>query len=79
MAKQQVNISISREHRKQFPQVVSALKKAGVEVDQQLKTIGVVSGTVNDENLADLQNIEGVANVEQARSFQIAPPESDVQ
>jgi hypothetical protein len=74
-----VNVSVSDDHLHRFTEVVRELEKAGLNVDQQLGAVGIVSGTVESAKLADLQKVEGVAAVEQSRNIQLDPPSSDVQ
>jgi hypothetical protein len=44
-----------------------------------MEAIGVVAGSVEQGALPKLRQVDGVAQVEQGRSYQIAPPHSDVQ
>ncbi len=74
-----VKIAVADDHLDQFPEVVEALRKAGMTVQQELGAAGVVTGSVEPEDLERVEQVEGVAFVEPAASFQIAPPESDLQ
>ncbi len=79
MAKVNVSISIKDDHLPQFAEAVEHLKRAGLQVDQALPSVGVVTGSVEQSKIATLQQLPSVANVEQSRSFQLPPPDSDVQ
>ena len=79
MAKLNVTVSIQDEHLSQFPEVVDGMKKNGFEVDQELKSLGVVTGKIDSEKVHALKGLKAVGNVEESRSFQIAPPESEIQ
>ena len=79
MSKAPITISVDDDHLSRLPAVVAALRAKGVTVDQVLETAGVIVGSVDTADLAGLTDIEGVAFVEPERTFQIAPPESEVQ
>ncbi len=79
MSKTPVNISVSDDHLDRFPEVVSELRKAGLQVEQELAAVGIVSGTVEEDQLADVEKVAGVAAVEPEVSYQLPPPESDIQ
>ena len=79
MAAGDVNVSIADDHVDRFPDVVQGMKEAGLRVSQQMEAVGVVSGSIDPAKLSDLKQVEGVAAVERSRSFQLPPPESDVQ
>jgi hypothetical protein len=79
MAKIKLSVVIRDSHLPKFSEVVKNLKKAGMTVENQLKTTGIVTGSVDEKNLKDLKSVSGVAEVEKEHTYQIAPPESDVQ
>ena len=79
MAAEEVNVSVADDHLARFPDVVRRMEKAGLKVQQQLEAAGVVSGSIDSAKLPDLEQVEGVTAVESSRSFQLPPPESDLQ
>jgi hypothetical protein len=79
MAIAHVNVSVADDYLDRFAMVVQRCQKAGLKVEQQLAQIGVMSGAIDSEKLADLERVEGVAAVEQSRTYQIAPPDSKIQ
>jgi hypothetical protein len=58
---------------------VESLREAGLTVTEVHREIGVVSGTVTPANRELLDGVPGVSAVESDQSFEIAPPDSDVQ
>jgi hypothetical protein len=78
-AVEHVNISVADDWLERFPDVVDALKQAGLTVDQELEVVGIVSGVVDPARLADLARVPGVLAVEPARTIQLPPPESEIQ
>jgi hypothetical protein len=79
MAFENVSVSIADGYLDQFAAVVRRCKKAGLRVEQQLKEIGIVTGSIDSARLDDLSRVEGVAGVERSRVYQIAPPDSEIQ
>jgi hypothetical protein len=59
--------------------VAEQLRAAGVNVAQVLGEIGIVTGTVDADRRASLSDIAGVVAVENERSFQISPPDAEIQ
>ncbi len=79
MANEKVNVSVADNYLDRFSEVVQRCKKAGLQVEQQLEQVGVVTGSIDSTKRDDLERVEGVAAVESERTFQIAPPDSDIQ
>jgi hypothetical protein len=74
-----VSVSVADGSMDRFSEVVRRLKDAGLDVEQELGEIGVVTGSIDPEKTEALREIEGVSHVERFREFQIAPPDSDIQ
>lgn len=77
--KVKLSISVDDEHLDKMPEVVKRIKKAGLKVESQLEALGIITGSVDADKQDSIRSIKGVANVEEDRSIQIAPPDSDVQ
>jgi hypothetical protein len=70
-------VSLSDEH--EADAVTSDLRDAGLEIERAMPEIGTITGKAAPEKIAGIGAVKGVAAVEQAGTFEIAPPESDVQ
>jgi hypothetical protein len=79
VASTNVNVSVSDDHLDHFEQVVRELEETGLNVEQQLEAVGIVSGSIDSAKLEDLRKVNGVAAVEPSRNIQLEPPSSDVQ
>ena len=79
MTKVNVSISVDDEHLSEFSKVMKKVEKAGMEIDQELEDVGVATGSIDEEKVGKLRDVEGVSHVEEERQIQIPPPESDVQ
>jgi len=79
MGKVNLSVSVKEEHRPRFAELVKQLKKTGLNVEQELHSVGVVTGSIDSAKVEDLKKLAGVSHVEESGNFQIAPPESSVQ
>ena len=79
MTTEHVNISIDDAYLDRFAEVLERLERTGLKVDQQLGTIGVVTGSIEPAKRVDLLQVEGVSAVEPSQQFQLPPPERDIQ
>ena len=59
--------------------VVAELRAAGMEVDGVLAAVGAITGSIAESQLAAIAALPGVAAVEQQTSFQLPPPDAEVQ
>lgn len=79
MAKVKLSISVDDEHLSRFSKVMKEVEKAGMEIDQELEDIGVATGSIDEDKVGKLREVDGVKHVEKERQIQLPPPESDVQ
>jgi hypothetical protein len=74
----QQNVTVTTDGR-DIDATVESLRAAGMTVTDVHREIGIVSGTVAPADRDSLDRVAGVSAVEADRSFEIAPPDSDVQ
>ena len=79
MSKVRLSVSVDDAYLKRFPEVVKACRQAGLKVEEQMETIGVITGEIDAAKVKDLRKVRGVAHVEEERRVGIAPPESEIQ
>jgi len=79
MSKVDVLVSIEADHLDRFSEVVKSIKDAGMDVEQQMKEIGIVTGSIDSVKIERLRRLKGIAQVEKPHRFQIAPPNSELQ
>lgn len=77
--KKQVLVSINDSHMDRLATVIEKLKKKGLEVQRSMPKLGVVSGAAEHDDLAALQDVDGVNSVDEERSVEVAPPDAPVQ
>ncbi len=59
--------------------VAEKLRAAGMNVDQVLSAAGIITGSVAAGMRTGLADVPGVASVEAEHTFQIAPPDAEIQ
>lgn len=75
----EIVVSVDDAHLPAMTEMVSALESAGMMIDQTMPVLGTVAGRIPPTRLADIGLVEGVAAIEESRSYQLPPPDSDVQ
>lgn len=74
-----LTVTVAESHAAALEDVAAALRRAGMEVEQVLPTLGIITGSAEDEQLAAIAGVAGVAAVEEGRTFRLPPPDADVQ
>ncbi|OQA47101.1 MAG: hypothetical protein BWY52_00344 [Chloroflexi bacterium ADurb.Bin325] len=75
----QVQIAVDDAYMSDFADIVKAGRELGLQVDQELPEVGVITGRMPADKVEDMAACKGVYAVERPRSFHIAPPEDDLQ
>ena len=76
---EKITISVADDAIDRIDEVVAALEDGGMQVDQVLRPLGVITGSVDTQRVQALGAVAGVAAVEPQRTVQLPPPDSDVQ
>jgi hypothetical protein len=76
---EKITISVADDAIDRIDEVVAALEHGGMQVDQVLRPLGVITGSVDTQRVQALGAVAGVAAVEPQRTVQLPPPDSDVQ
>ena len=71
MDKVRVNITIDDAHADQIDQVAEQLKAAGLEIEQTLSTLGIVTGSIEKDKVSSLSEVTGVESVEEDKTVGI--------
>jgi hypothetical protein len=79
MSQMNISVSVKDAHLATIELVSQKLQAAGMNVEHVLNNIGVISGSIDSSLMNTLAQIEGVKQVEQERTYQLAPPDSDIQ
>lgn len=73
-----VNVVLGSEAARSHEATLAALREAGLREANVMQAIGVVSGRIAPEHLAELKKVSGVT-VEADETVRIAPPDSPIQ
>lgn len=60
-------------------EVADQLRGAGMRIDQVLGEIGVITGSLPEDRRAAVLSMPGIAAVENETTFQVPPPDSEIQ
>lgn len=74
-----VTVSVSDDHVASIDAVVERLRGAGMQVEQVLRPIGVITGSAPAPGWEALGELDGVLAVESQQTFRLPPPGSAVQ
>ena len=78
-ASAEVTVSVDDEHATDLQGVAERLRAAGLSIDDLFEELGVIVGRIDESRADRLRDVEGVASVERSRSYQLPPPESEIQ
>ena len=79
MTVRRVSVSVDDAHVDTIGDVAEALRHRGMEVEQVMGSLGIISGSVPEETRSELLGVEGVASVDESHGFQLPPPDSPLQ
>ncbi len=79
MTSVRISVCVRDDHLDVIDEVVRRLEGAGVEVDQVLRPLGVITGSAPAPGWRAIGQLAGVASVEAQRQVRLPPPDADVQ
>ena len=74
-----VQVSVTVDDAHAIEEVAAGLRARGMEVAEVLDGIGMITGSVPDEDRDSLAGVEGVASVDEQLTHQLPPPDAPVQ
>ena len=74
-----VSVSVDDEHLGAMSAVAEALRGQGMQVEQIMDQLGIISGVVADSARESVMGVEGVVSIDDSQGFQLPPPDSPVQ
>ena len=72
-----VIVSVDDEHVDAIDEVADRLRERGMQVDQVLASVGIVTGSVQD--VPALDAVPGVMSVDREEVIDIGPPDGEIQ
>jgi len=71
MTKLLVSLIVEETYLVHFSEIVDSCKAAGMDVQRQMTTVGVISGTIEASRVKVLARIRGVRHVEESREVDV--------
>lgn len=68
MPRVNLTILVNTSWLNRFPQVVDNCRQAGMTIERELNTVGVIAGSIEEAGVSMLEQIEGVHTVEPERT-----------
>ena len=75
----QLSVTVDDGHLSVIDAVVAHLRAQGMEVDQVLEGLGIITGSAPSEVRTALTAVEGVASVDEQLTYRLPPPDAPVQ
>jgi hypothetical protein len=74
-----VTVTVHDDQLPRIDELADRLRAAGMRIDQVLHPVGVITGSVPSAQRAMIQAMPGVAAVEAETTFQLPPPDAEIQ
>ena len=78
-ARTQIIVSVDDSHVKNIKDVAKRLRARGLVVKEVMEQIGAITGSIERDKIKSLAKLNGVSAVEESQTYQLPPPDSDVQ
>jgi len=72
-------VTVGPQRLTEVADVAEELRGRGMVVERVLESTGLITGTVPDNLRDTLGSVPGVASVDVERSYQLPPPDADIQ
>lgn len=74
-----ISVTVDEEHLSHMSNVAEMLEQSGMQVEQVLSGVGIITGTAPEERKPALESVEGVASIDEELQVRIPSPDQDVQ
>lgn len=75
----EIVVSVGDESLGRLDEIAAALERMGMKVEHRMPSLGTISGAADPAVIERIRAVAGVEAVETARTFEIPPPDSEVQ
>jgi hypothetical protein len=79
MSRVKVSVGIQDDHIDRIGQVSDSLRSFGMDIEQTMPNIGMITGSIEAQKVDQLHQIAGVDAVELEQTYQLPPPNSPLQ
>jgi hypothetical protein len=70
MSQTVLSVLVRETHLSRFAEIVESCRNAGMIVQRESSSVGVISGTIDSSDVAKLRHIDGLQQIEPDRSVQ---------
>jgi hypothetical protein len=74
-----LSVTVDDEHVPAIDEVADALRARGMQVEQVLDGLGIITGSAPADSRPALTGVEGVVSVDEQLTHRLPPPDSPVQ
>lgn len=74
-----VTVTVHDDQLPDIDELADRIRDAGMRVDQVLHSMAVITGSVPSAQRAMIETVPGVAAVEDEATFQLPPPDAEIQ
>jgi hypothetical protein len=74
-----INVTAQDDQVPRIDELADRLRAAGMRVEQVLRPVGVITGSITSAELTSIKSMPGVAAVEEQTSFHLPPPDAGIQ
>jgi hypothetical protein len=74
-----ITVTVQDEHLADIDQLAERLRCAGMHIEQIMRPIGIITGSVAPAQRHSITTMPGVAAIEDEMTCQLPPPDSEVQ
>ena len=71
MSRVEVIVKIEKNYKDRLSDIAAQCKNAGMNIEQQMSALGMISGTVERSAIGKIEKIDGVAYVEESKPIGI--------
>jgi len=75
----QVTVTVDDTHLRSIGTVARSLEQTGMRVDKVMAAVGVITGSVDSGTESTLTGVPGVASVDRDNTYQLPPPDAEIQ
>lgn len=67
MSQTVLSVLVQETHLSRFAEIVESCRNAGMVVQREMSSVGVISGTIDSSDVAKLRHIDGLQQIEPER------------
>jgi hypothetical protein len=69
MSETALSVLVQEAHLNRFAEIVQSCRNAGMVVQREMSSVGVISGTIDSSDVPKLRHIDGLQQIEPSRTL----------